>query len=191
MTFDKVNRRVHLYGALILLPWLLMYGLSSYYIAHPPGPPKWSVQLERDYALAPIQPDADLDAIGDGIMRDLGMTGRHGAYRHPKGQLEIYAPRFTGPTRVTYFPEKHRLLVERQEFRVAGLLTGMHTRGGFERGTWLDWMWAVLVDLASLGVIVWVASGIYMWWNLRRLRFWGMVALGGGVASFMVFLLAL
>ena len=36
MTFSHVNRRVHLYLGLFLLPWLFMYGLSSVPFAHTP-----------------------------------------------------------------------------------------------------------------------------------------------------------
>ena len=34
MTFSHANRRLHLYLALGLLPWLLMYGASSLPFAH-------------------------------------------------------------------------------------------------------------------------------------------------------------
>jgi len=47
------------------------------------------------------------------------------------------------------------------------------------------------VDLVCLGFIVWIATGIYMWWQLRRTRSWGFLALGSGVLLFLVFLLAL
>ena len=30
MTFGKINRRTHLYLGLFLLPWLAMYGVSSF-----------------------------------------------------------------------------------------------------------------------------------------------------------------
>ena len=36
MTFSHVNRRVHLYLGLFLLPWLFMYGISSLPFAHAP-----------------------------------------------------------------------------------------------------------------------------------------------------------
>ena len=29
ITFDRVNRRIHLYLGLILIPWVMMYGVSS------------------------------------------------------------------------------------------------------------------------------------------------------------------
>ena len=34
MTFSHVNRRVHLYLALALLPWFFMYGISSVPFVH-------------------------------------------------------------------------------------------------------------------------------------------------------------
>jgi hypothetical protein len=33
-SFDKINRRVHLYLGLLLAPWLLMYGVSSFIVIH-------------------------------------------------------------------------------------------------------------------------------------------------------------
>jgi hypothetical protein len=33
-TFDKINRRTHLYLGLFLMPWLLMYGVSSFIVIH-------------------------------------------------------------------------------------------------------------------------------------------------------------
>jgi uncharacterized iron-regulated membrane protein len=49
----------------------------------------------------------------------------------------------------------------------------------------------VVVDLVCLAFLIWIASGIYMWWQLRCTRFWGALALGSGVALFLVFVLAL
>ena len=34
MTFSHLNRRVHLYLGLALLPWFFMYGISSLPFAH-------------------------------------------------------------------------------------------------------------------------------------------------------------
>ena len=191
MTFDKINRRTHLYGALVLLPWFLMYGLSSYPLAHHGAPPQWSVLADREYHLPPIVPGANLDELGARLMRENGLSGRFGAYLSPRGDLEVYRPRFLGPTRISYSPRTNRLRVEQQRFQFANFLTGMHVRGGFEKGTALDYVWGVLVDIISVAIVIWLASGLYMWLNLRRLRFWGSVALGAGGASFAIFLLAL
>jgi len=48
MTFDKFNRRIHLYSALVLVPWFLIYGFSAIYFTRPIGhAPKWTVRIDR------------------------------------------------------------------------------------------------------------------------------------------------
>ena len=48
-----------------------------------------------------------------------------------------------------------------------------------------------MVDLVVAATLLWIASGLYMWVRLKRLRFWGWLCLGGGLASFLVFLITL
>jgi hypothetical protein len=38
--------------------------------------------------------------------------------------------------------------------------------------------------VASVGIIIWVASGLIMWWRLPRLRIWGTIAVATGILSF-------
>ena len=54
MTFDKINRRTHLYLGLFLMPWLLIYGASSFIILHPSWfradkNRDWEPFFEKDY----------------------------------------------------------------------------------------------------------------------------------------------
>ena len=51
--------------------------------------------------------------------------------------------------------------------------------------------WAVVIDFVMLAILIWIASGLYMWYQLRQTWFWGAIALGSGVTSFLVFLLGL
>ena len=48
-----------------------------------------------------------------------------------------------------------------------------------------------MIDLVCLAFLIWVASGLYMWWSLPGLRRWGWVAVLAGLASFSLFLLRL
>ena len=74
MTFDKFNRRTHLYVGLTLLPWFFMYGLSSIPFVHRSAPAKWTVRSERAYSLPPIETGANLDVIGDKLIEDCGLN---------------------------------------------------------------------------------------------------------------------
>jgi len=196
MTFSHFNRRTHLYLALLLLPWFFMYGVSSVPFSHAQylqekfGKPEWKTRFERTYEIE-IPPNADLRQVGARILKDNGLEGGFGAYQPNPKQLNIYMPGFITPTQVNYFPMDKRLVVADRTFHWNAFLTGMHARGGFEQDSLLNDAWGVTVDIVCIGMLIWIASGIYMWWGLHQTRLWGLVALGSGVLSFAVFLWAL
>ena len=94
-------------------------------------------------------------------------------------------------TQVSYDVEKKMLRAEDKQFRWDHFLTGMHARGGYQHPDFLNTAWAVVVDIVCLGFLLWIGTGLYMWWHLPRQRGWGWLALGGGVVSFAAFLMAL
>ena len=57
-------------------------------------------------------------------------------------------------------------------------------------GAW-DSVWALFVDIVSVALMLWIASGIYMWWNLPLTRRWGWMALAGGTFCFAVIIATL
>lgn len=196
MTFQHLNRRLHLYLALLLLPWFLMYGVSSIPFSHgqyfeardrAKNRPLWTKRFERPYDV-PVPTNGDLREFGAQVMRDAGLQGAYGAYRQNPNQINVYVHTFLHSTQVKYFRNERRLVAEDRRFRLEHFLTGMHARGGFEQEGWLMDLWGVVVDLVCLGMLTWVATGVYMWWTVPRLRAWGWLALLGGVSSFAFFL---
>lgn len=197
MNFQHVVRRLHLYLGMFLLPWFFIYGVSSVVFSHPTllgkyyGPSQWSVRFERPYDIA-IPPNADMREIGARILKDTGLKARaFGTYRPNNRQLNVYVYDFWTATQIRYFTEEKRLVAEDKKFRWDHFLTGMHARGGFQQDSFLNDAWAVTVDVVCVGILLWIATGVYMWWLLQSARWWGALALGGGVVSFVVFLLAL
>ena len=196
MTLPHLNRRVHLYLGLLLLPWFLMYGASSIPFAHQDffeqrdrakGLPLWTTRLDRPYSIE-VPPGDDLRATGARILRDLGLTGSFGVYRQGPDRLDVYIYTFLHSTQVRYFIREQRVTVEDRRFRFDQFLTGMHGRGGFEQEGFLEKAWAVMVDLACLGMLLWVVSGLYMWWSLPSVGGWGWLAFLGGIASYALFM---
>ncbi len=198
MTFHHLNRRVHLYLALLLVPWFLMYGISSYVFNHPQyfdqldkakSLPMWTKVLERDYDV-PV-PEGELRPLGDRVVTDLGLSGAYGAYRQGPNQINIYVYTFLKSTQVKYFLDQKKLVVEDRRFRFDQFLTGMHAKGGFEQDRIQDDIWAVIVDLVCLGMLLWIATGLFMWWQLPATRNWGWLALLAGLGSFAWFVFTL
>ena len=191
MKLLHLNRRAHLYLALVLLPWFLMYGVSSIPFSHnqyfedrdkAKGIPLWTKRFERTYEIA-IPEGQELLATGGRIMSDNGLSGAHGTYRQSPNQVNVYIYTFWHSTQLKYFSAEKKLVCEDRRFRFEHFLTGMHAKGGFEQGG-LHNLWAVIVDIVCFAMILWIITGIVMWWTLPFARMWGWVAFGSGIASF-------
>ena len=194
MSFHLVVRRTHLYLAMFLLSWFLMYAVSSVPFSHAErfnrGPAPRTVRLDRPYELA-VPESGDLRAVGAQLLREAGLQGAYGVYRPNPKQLNVYRFDFWASSEINYFQDQKRLRVLDYQRPWHQFLTGMHARGGFQQETFLNDAWAVLVDLVQMGILFWIASGIYMWWKIPQVRGWGWLALGGGAASAVVFLVGL
>ncbi len=198
MTFNHFVRRLHLCLGLGLLPWFLMYGIGAFPFGHraffeskyQDGKPEWTVLFDRQYSVRLAEGD-NLRQVAGRILQDAGQKGAYGIYRPDNQRLFIYLFSFWSATQFTYFPEQQRLLAEVRRFRWDHTLTGMHGRGGFGQDSFLDDAWAVFVDIVCAGLLLWIVTGLYMWWQIRHTRFWGILALSAGVGSFLTFLAVL
>src|SRR5262245_41951417 len=125
ITFDKINRRTHLYLAMFLLPWFLVYGLSSVVFNHPMwfarGPYQWYVLMDREYTLPPV-PDDMLRPIAEKILKDSGFSGQFAVLRNSEGNIQVNQNRFLDNTQLIYNPQTSRLVVRREVFRWISLI---------------------------------------------------------------------
>jgi hypothetical protein len=193
MEFQHLNRRLHLYLGLALSPWILLYAVSSIPFSHgrffedldkAKGRPNWTRRAEIPFDAPVPREDSELRAFGLRIMRTAGLQGAFGAYRQGPSQINVYSHSVWNSTQVKYLVEEKKLIVEDKRFRWDHMLTGFHAKGGFEQESCLHDSWGVVVDLVSLGLILWVASGLYMWIPMRNLRRSGLFALAAGALSF-------
>jgi hypothetical protein len=201
MTVAHLNRRTHLFLGLALLPWFLMYGLSSIPFAHTAfferrdaakGLPMWTLRATHTVDLPVPEEPLELRALGAALLRQAGVsTSSFGVYRQSPTQLNVYAYSFRHSTQLKYFIDQHRMTVEDRRFRWDQFLTGMHGRGGFEQEGLLDRSWSVIVDLVCLAIALWIASGLYMWWGLQGSRTWGFITIGAGATTFLFFTMRL
>ena len=201
MTFAHLNRRTHLYLGLALLPWFLMYGLSSIPFAHTTfferrdaakGLPMWTLRATHTVHVPVPEEPRELRALGATLLRQAGVsTSSFGVYRQSPTQVNVYAYSFRHSTQLKYFIDQQRMTVEDRRFRWDHFLTGMHARGGFEQEGLLVRSWSVIVDLVCVAILLWIATGLYMWWGLQGSRTVGFMTIGAGAAAFVFFALRL
>jgi hypothetical protein len=201
VTYSHLNRRLHLYLGMALMPWFFMYGISSVPFAHnqffeqrdaAKGLPLWTLRAERTLDMPVPEDSAGLKAFGATLLDYAGIAGTSfGTYRQSPTQINVYSYSFWKSTQLKYFIDQKRLTVEDRRFRWDHFLTGMHARGGFEQEGFLQRSWSMVVDIVCVSMIVWIASGLLMWWELPGQRRWGWLAILGGTASFLFFTLGL
>jgi len=193
----RLMRQVHLYLALFLMPWMVMYGLSAIVMNHMDFFRRYYggnlVRYEKEKELTHAGPPgshADAKAIARQVLNDLHLDGAHGVQvRRGSRQIIIFRNDPIWPQRITFLPEEHKLVIERQVFRLPLFLRRLHVRHGYGRGYLADDAWALSVDLVVLAILFWGVSGLWIWWGLRRMRRWGLVFGLTGACLFLAFLL--
>ena len=199
-TFQYVNRRVHLYLGMFCLPWFIMYGISSLAFNHNTWLNNGSGQAGGDWEEVQSWPcHVEVPATGEipkeatrEMIRIAGLdTNAFGAYRAGENKINIYMPNFREMKQLTYWTAEERLeLKERKKF-MQQFLGGLHARGGYQHDSFLDDLWAFIVDVVCIAFLLWVVSGMIMWWRVRAMRGWGALALIAGFLSFAGFMLFL
>jgi hypothetical protein len=195
---SKLVRRLHLYVALFLSPWLLMYALSTLVMNHRhffvekygAGPVPFHRERELTYA-GSFSPDTAPRDIARQVLASLDLDGAHGVNRRPDGTIVINRNDLLAPRRITYTPADQKLVIEKMEPRANAMLERFHRRRGFATGYALDTVWAVTVDVVIYAIVIWVLSGLWMWWEMKPTRRLGAVAAFGGAALFALFLVTI
>lgn len=181
LTPSKLIRRTHMYLALFLTPWMIIYALSGLVLNHNQAVRnfygakfgQFEKVAERRYT-ATFSDDADARMIGGQILDELGLSGTfnvQGTANAPK--LVINRNGAFAQHRITYFRNEQRLLHEKQTFSAPVFVNRAHFRHGYEQPFASAKIWAFVLDLAIAGMVFWALSGIWMWWEIKPARLTG------------------
>lgn len=130
--------------------------------------------------------EKSLVAVAAKILKDNDLDGAFYSERPTPGELRINRRTFFDQTRLSYSIKEQKLRAERQSLTWDQVVLGMHFRNGYDQPLFLNKLWAFSVDLTCLTIILWIVSGLIMWWRLARVRLWGALALTGGIVSFLL-----
>ena len=192
---SKLIRRVHMYLALFLAPWLMMYAASTFVMNHrswfhprPAVPPPFD--KEREDVLRSQLPDGAAPRdIAVAVLRELGMEGAHNVNATAdKQRITILRQETVAPRRIVFTPADNRVVIEKQVVQMPAFLERMHRRRGFQHPYALEDTWAFSVDLVIIAMVFWVLSGLWMWWEMKKTRMLGFVFGAAGCALFALFL---
>jgi hypothetical protein len=190
--FSKLVRRTHMYMALFLAPWMIGYALSTIAMQHRmPRPTTFIKESDRQYANR-FEPGAPPREIAQQILADLGLEGAFGVQGPaPDGRLTINRQGMLSPRRITYTPNDSRIVVERLALETSGFLNRFHRRRGYQQPYAADLAMAISVDAVIVAMVFWALSGLWMWWEMRATRMWGLACAATGIGIFMLFVLTI
>jgi hypothetical protein len=195
--WNLLFRRTHLYLGLLLIPWMLVYALSTFvfnhgehFRAYRAAEPLWLPLWEKDYAFDAPADAAGLRAATQRLLDEHGLSGAFAARRQGQ-RLNINVQNFWHPRRVTYDFTTKKLRAEERRSTPLDVLIRLHERAGYGQGGPLNNLWAFFVDLFSVATLAWIATGLFLWWKLSATRRWGWLALGGGLATILALLATL
>jgi len=192
-------RRIHLYLALFLAPWILMYTVSTFVMNHrslfhgpPPNPPP-KFEVERELLYPGEMPEgATPQQVALQLLATLDLDGAHSVARpFAPDKVVVNRQHPIAPRRITYTAPDKKVVIEKMVFSGAGFFERMHRRRGFQHDYALDDSWAVTVDLTIFALLLLPLSGIWMWWELRVTRLLGALSLAAGFALFGILLAVL
>ena len=194
--FSRVVRRTHMYLGLFLVPWMLMYALSTIVMNHraifsAPGPPLVQKESEQIYQ-GTFPAGATPAAMASQILADLHLNGTYSVNAARDGRrITIVRQDPVNPRRIVYTPADHKLVVEKEVFRAPAFLERFHRRRGYQPAFPLQTAWAVSVDTTIAAMLFWAASGLWLWWELKRTRLLGALLAASGCAIFALFILTI
>jgi hypothetical protein len=174
--YDTV-RRIHLYTGVGLLAFVVMYFVTGYVLIHhdwfPDSPPVKSTRQEPLTAA----PGASPEEYSAMLQRQFGLAGK----RQPPVQMKDGGWRFQylrpGLSHEAIVPPAGGTVrITTSRFSTRQTLVHFHRLHGYGGG-WVYDTWMVLYDLASASMILFAASGIYLWYKLTKRRLLGWVLL--------------
>jgi len=184
-------RKIHLYSALFLGTFLLMYAGSAFVIFlpdwFPDNPVTTVVEGEGPFAV-PESTNWGVNKEAGGKVeaqyrRQYRIRGRYETFtRHDDGRFDLIYRRPGAEIRLRFFPDSDSLNVITKEYGFAHLMNRLHNFRWYEGGLPYQ-IWALFLDLAALAMILFAISGILLWHTLKaRNRTMGWIVLGSGAA---------
>lgn len=197
--FYSIVRDLHLYLGLFLAPFVLMFSISVFFLAHAwmpgrknvPVPPRVVADVALPANVESLDGRARVDALRTALPA-MGVAGEIGFVRHiPKERRLVFPVSVPGrETTSDMNVATHTATITQRDSGIWDGLVALHKSPGQHlvaiRMNWFPmraWRW--FAD-ATVYLIFFISiSGVYLWAVLRSERGPGLALLAAGVVSFM------
>jgi len=190
---DRIMRYIHLYTGLFLMPWIAVYAISAFCLNHNKlfigklkiTPPKWEHIREVEFVPDDTFPQVPAEQAR-AILLLLDLDGPHNIQGKPNAkQMIIFRICGSGNYRITWRRPSSLIIVEKQgPFSLYRLVHFLHFRGGYAQPYFANITWAVIVDGVAVSMLLWVLTGVYLWYRRSRRLLIGTLCVVTGLLLF-------
>jgi|GEM_PF-660638 hypothetical protein len=182
-------RKIHLYTALALTLFVVMYALTGFVIYRPSWFPNNRVETTRSESLEWERPDfgqGDREIFkvmvpqAEAFREAFHISARYGFTRTEKDGGYTLVYRKPGvEERITAYADRDSIAVLTIQNGGAWTWNRMHQMHLFKGGP-LYFLWGVLLDIVSISLILFALTGVWMWYTLKaKQRRLGWILLAG------------
>jgi hypothetical protein len=199
--FTIWNRKLHYYLGLYFLFFLWLFAFTGLLLNH-----SWKFSefwpnrtvSTLDRVINASRTVSDVDRARD-AMRQLGIVGEiEWTATRPSSTLFEFRASRPGQNYNVAVDDTGRAQVEETRINAWGIMRVLHTFTGMrandtrnQRDWALTTLWVVSMDAVSVGMVVMVLGGLYMWYGLPAKRKGGLAALLLGTAICCIFVFGL
>lgn len=171
-------RKVHLYSGLVILAFVIMYFVTGYVIIHQNWLPKPEpVKTTRTESLV-YTGSKEPAAYSMYLQKVFDLRGQLARPRWLQdGSVQFRYVRPGTVHEAVVAPGGDSVRISTQQVNFVETMTRFHELHGYGRGMLYD-VWALLYDFASLSLIVFAFTGIYLWYRLTKKKLLGWICLG-------------
>lgn len=173
-------------------PFLLVYAVSTLFLNHSVRPtPVHGAESTRSIR---VGRDANGMELVNQVLEQLELSGEilgRGVVRNDRTVIRVVRPGVVKIVTVDLKAQEARVVERRTG--LLGALTFLHFNPGLHKPpNWrITKLWGWLADSVVYLTLFLTASGVYLWALMKAERKAGLIALGGGVISFVLIIAAL
>jgi hypothetical protein len=194
------NHKLHIYIGLYLLSFVGFYAISGLVLNHPKWEftQFWPNRRESTAEFPVTKPVAPNDlAKAQDLMGQLDLSGDINQVIAKADSFEFRVSKPGAMVTVTLSATGDRATVKQVKLNVWGVLNSLHHLTGVQRDGLptrcrpATWSWSLLMDATSIGLLLLVVGGLWMWYQRPVSRALGLIALVMGVLCCGFFLFCL
>lgn len=179
-------RKIHLYSALGLMVFLLMYFVTGWMMTHESLFSKEKPPSRETTHAFSLPGNLSEEEMSVRIQDEFHLNGKRGKHRSRGDSLVIFPYQKPGMDyQAHYYPARQEIVIREEPQTAHRTLVIFHRIHGYGGG-WLYTLYVLLMDLTSFACILFAITGTYLWFKLLKVKWLGVVILVGSLVYMFV-----